>query len=206
MALAGHPHAHFVNSSISQRNGGIVVVEHLIDCLALLQPCSSPMLPDDRGNVGGYTDQPFMPDLQRLMAKFETFVKNLPKLLHVTVCFTGNIGKVERDYALVDRGLSLGLYGFPALRMVANSTLHLVPTPSGSFQLGTVLAFAFTVSNPPGLHRFALRSQGLRTAQHRFSSTVHSIYGFHRDSARPCQASGSYDTCFWTISSISNLC
>ena len=115
MGLPGHPHTHFIKSGISKRDGGIAIVQQLINLLSLLQTCQRTILPEDRCHIRNRAEQPLMPAAQTAMTELQTLIQNFPEFLHITLSGTGHINQIDRDYSLIE----------PPIEFVRSVRLHL---------------------------------------------------------------------------------
>ena len=120
MALASHRHNTFVQTGITQRDGGIAAVKQLVDGFTLFQAGQSAILPVDRRSIGQGTAQTLVTDLQRLMTQLQPLIENLPEgviqildVVMVAGCLPNfqsaqsNIGEVDGDDSLVETSVPL---------------------------------------------------------------------------------------------------
>ncbi|CAN4027241.1 hypothetical protein NOIMNB_NOIMNB_17880, partial [Dysosmobacter welbionis] len=109
MALAGHVLHALVEAGVAQGDGGVAVVEQLVDGLALLQPGAGAVLPQNRGHVGESALQPIVPAHQGTVAQLQAFVKDLPELVQVAAGGQGHIGQIDGHHALIEAAVVLVL-------------------------------------------------------------------------------------------------
>ena len=81
VALAGHVLHALVEAGVAQGDGGVAVVEQLVDGLALLQPGAGAVLPQDGGHVGEGALQPVVAAHQGPVAQLQPLVEDLPELV-----------------------------------------------------------------------------------------------------------------------------
>ena len=60
MGLAQHPHTHFIQARIAQRNGRIAVKEQTVNLFSLFQAGQSAVLPENRRHIGNRAQQALM--------------------------------------------------------------------------------------------------------------------------------------------------
>ena len=109
VALAGHVLHALVQPSVSQGDGGVAVVEQLVDGLALLQPGAGAVLPEDGRHVGQRALQAVVAAHEGPVAQLQPLVKNLPELVQVTAGAERHVRQVDGHHALVEAAVVLVL-------------------------------------------------------------------------------------------------
>ena len=107
MGFSVHPHAHLVQSCISEGDRRISAVKKLIDRLTFFQAGKRSVLPEDRRHIRNGSEQTLMSASQRTMAKFQTLIQDLPELLHISLGRTSHVYKVDRHNALIKTTVEL---------------------------------------------------------------------------------------------------
>ena len=123
MGLAGHVFGAFVQARIAQRNGGIAVIQQLIDGFALLQPGQGAVLPQDGGSVGQCAFQPVVAAQQCPVAQFQTVFKDGPEFVHIPAGTEGHVHQIDGNHALVEPAIvfMLARLIIPGVGHVANA-------------------------------------------------------------------------------------
>ena len=111
MALAGHVLDALVKTRVAKGNGGIAVVEELVDRLALFEPCARAVLPEDGSRVGERALQAVVAAAQRAVAELKALFKNRPELFDVAAGGERHIGQVDGHNALIEAAVILVLAG-----------------------------------------------------------------------------------------------
>ena len=126
MALARHVLHALVKPRVAEGDGGVAVVEELVDDLALLQPGQRPVLPEDGGHVRGRALQPLVAALQGPVAELQPLVKDPPELPQVPAGGKCHIRQVDGDDALVEAAVVFVLPGLiiPGVRNVADARVR----------------------------------------------------------------------------------
>lgn len=102
VTLSGHGLDTLVKAGISQRDGGVPVIEQFVNRLALFQAGQRTVLPMDRGCVGKRAQQSLVTQPQRPVAQLQPFVKDLPEFFKVSSRGERNIGQVDGDNTLIN--------------------------------------------------------------------------------------------------------
>ena len=102
MGFACHVFHTFVQSCITERYCGISAVEQFVDRLALLQPCKSSELPEDRRRIGERAFQSVVPAHESAVAQIQSVIKNLPEFIHISSGRKCYVHKVDRHNSLVE--------------------------------------------------------------------------------------------------------
>ena len=84
MANALHELCDLIKSDVSERDGGIAVMEILVYLLALAESCDSAVLPMDRACVGQRSLKRFVSAHKRSLTKSKSLGKDLPELILVS--------------------------------------------------------------------------------------------------------------------------
>ena len=84
MRLACHIFSTFIKTCITERNCRISVIKKLINLLSLFKPCKSTVLPKNRSSVAQSTLKPIVAAHKRTIAKVKPFIKDFPKLCHIS--------------------------------------------------------------------------------------------------------------------------
>ena len=109
VALAGHILAALIQARIAQTDRGIATVEQLVDRLALLQAGQCAVLPQDGRGIAQRALQAVVAAHQGLMAQLKALVKQLPELVKIAAAGQCHIHQIDRDNALVETAVILGL-------------------------------------------------------------------------------------------------
>ncbi len=107
--FAGHVLYTFVQSCIAQRDGGVAVVEELVNGLALFQTGQCAVLPQDGGRVGQSTLQTVMAALEGAVAQLQTLLEDFPEFFQIAAGGQGHIRQVDGDHALIEPAVVLVL-------------------------------------------------------------------------------------------------
>ena len=102
MGLSQHPHTHFIQARIAQRNGRIAVKEQTINLLSLFQAGQSAILPENRRYIGNRAQKALMAASEGSVAQLQTFLQNLPLFIHIALAGTGYIHQINGHYALIE--------------------------------------------------------------------------------------------------------
>ena len=111
VALASHVLDTLIKARIAQGDGGVAVVEQLVNGLALFEPGAGAVLPQNRGHIGEGPLEPLMAAQQRPVAKLQPLVKDAPELLHISPGGEGHIREVDGHHALIEAAVVLVLAG-----------------------------------------------------------------------------------------------
>ena len=109
VAFAGHVLYTFVQSCIAQRDGGVAVVEELVNGLALFQTGQCAVLPQDGGRVGQSALQTVMAALEGAVAQLQTLLEDFPEFFQIAAGGQGHIRQVDGDHALIEPAVVLVL-------------------------------------------------------------------------------------------------
>ena len=107
MGFAGHQLGYFVQTDITQRNGGIAVLQEFVNGFALIQTSDSTVLPVNRANIGANTHEGIVTAHERFVAQIQTFVQQFPEGFLVTLCENTDLRQVQADNTLVEATLKL---------------------------------------------------------------------------------------------------
>ena len=91
VALAGHILHALIEPGVAERDGGVAVVQQLVDGLALLQTGQGAVLPQDGGHVGQRALQPLVAAPQGTVAQLQPLLKDLPELVQVAAGGEGHV-------------------------------------------------------------------------------------------------------------------
>ena len=112
LAAALHQIGHLIQSDISQRHGGITVVQVFVDGLTLLQTGDGAVLPVDGAHIGYHALQCLMTAHQCFIAQLQTLIQQFPELLLISFCQDTDLGQVDADNALIKTAFPLVLSVF----------------------------------------------------------------------------------------------
>ena len=91
MALAGHILHALVQARVTQGDGGVAVIEQLVDGLAFFQTGQGTVLPQDGCHVGQRALQTVMAAAQSPVAQLQTLLKDAPELVQVAAGGKGHV-------------------------------------------------------------------------------------------------------------------
>ena len=74
VGFSRHPHTHFIQSRIAERDGGITIIQQFIDLFSLPQPCQCAVLPQDRRHIRNRSFETFMTAPQRPVAHLQPLI------------------------------------------------------------------------------------------------------------------------------------
>ena len=111
VALAGHVLDALIKTCVAQGDGGVAVVEQFVDGLALFQPGTGSILPQNGGNIRESSLEPFMAAHQRPVAQLQPLVKDAPELLQISAGGKGHVGEVDGYHALIEPAVVFVLAG-----------------------------------------------------------------------------------------------
>ena len=109
VGLAGHAHAHLIETRVTQADGAVVVKEQAVDLLAFFQAGDSAVLPEDGRDIGDSSQQSLMAAAQGAVAELQAVFKDLPELVHISVRGAGDIDEIDGDDALIETSVVLVL-------------------------------------------------------------------------------------------------
>ena len=113
--LSGHVADALAKARVAQGDCGISVHQKLVDCLAFGQTRQGSVLPKNRRHVALCSHQAVVANHQGAVAQVKALVEYFPKGVKVAVGRASDVNQVERDNALVESSVILGLSGLPVL-------------------------------------------------------------------------------------------
>lgn len=102
MAVPGQVVDGLIETGITKGDGRIAAIKQLVDLFALFQPGQRPILPHDRGDIGGRAQQMFVADAEGSVAKFQGIIENIPEPIQITAGTHCRIGEADGHDALID--------------------------------------------------------------------------------------------------------
>ena len=107
MGFSCHIFHTLVKSCISKRNRWISSIEKFINRFSLLQAGKCSELPQNRCCVRQCSFQTVVSAHQCAIAKFQSVIKDLPELIHISTGRKCNVNKVDRNNSLIETSVEL---------------------------------------------------------------------------------------------------
>ena len=124
LAASFHQIRGLIQSDISQRHGGITIVQVFVDGLALLQTGDGSVLPVDGAHIGYHTFQCLVTAHQCFITQFQTLVQQFPEFLFISFCQNTDLRKIDADNALIEASFPFVLSVFILPGRQKRTTAH----------------------------------------------------------------------------------